>query len=528
MKLAEALTNRFPQGNEWARQALAALSGDFEPATLVHDVACGWIRRGADEDGPLVDTLFILTSDRLGLGQTSGGIGDPRWIPLAAVKAVDAIDDSVLPLQTVELELAGGLAMCVGWPESFTERLIPVLEALVVAAPDRGLADDSMPIELSDLADVDLDVSGLDSISPSEWVEQPVPEVRTTSADMSVEDFFGRSTAEAVTGEMPVAGRAGGEVPPANSTPWFTVSDDETSTPDLSGPADLAHHVDFAPEPETQRAAEIAPAPEPEPRRPAPADPFAGGSFSAASLTPESFTPEPFTPEPFTPEPFTPESFSPETVSPESFSPATVSPESFSPESFGFQPFPEKPVDSVPTPVGYAPFGAIDDAPAIDPIIAESGPAPVIDPAVLPAPAPSAFRSADGGPPPWQTPGMVWPEPLRGVMYLGGHPGHPRKRKNGTMVFSPQGLDVSGTGFQSWDMSMDWAYLDGMEIQGPDEIMFTDHTKIDSTSSALVVVMVDGTRMFFEIRTRRPPSLRAALAPILLMVDNIKSHRAHG
>ncbi|HOT80374.1 MAG TPA: hypothetical protein PKY13_10325, partial [Microthrixaceae bacterium] len=146
---------------------------------------------------------------------------------------------------------------------------------------------------------------------------------------------------------------------------------------------------------------------------------------------------------------------------------------------------------------------------------------------VEPAP-PTREASFTAGPPPWQAPGAVWPDPLRGVLYLGGHPGHPRKRKNGTMMFSPNGLEVAGSGFQSWEMNMDWAFVHSMEIQGPDEIMFGDHLKIDSTSSALIITMVDETRMFFEIRTRRPPSLRAALAPVLLMVENIRSHRANG
>ena len=100
------------------------------------------------------------------------------------------------------------------------------------------------------------------------------------------------------------------------------------------------------------------------------------------------------------------------------------------------------------------------------------------------------------------------------------------KRKNGTMVFSAAGLDVGGSGFQDWSMAIDFAFLDAIEVQGPDEVMFGDNIKIDSTSSALVVSMTDGTRMFFEIRTRRPPSLRSTLAPVLLLVESARSWRA--
>jgi hypothetical protein len=372
IRLADAITNRFPQGNQWATDALAALSGGLEPTTLVHDVVEGWTRIGDGDGAELVDTLFILTSDRLGLGQAGGDGGTPRWIPLRSIVAVDAVDNSPLPLQTIELEIGDAAIVCVGWPETFSDRLVPVLVAL-------ANGDDP------------------DLIAPADTAPAPP----TPTAD-----------------PFPVAPE-----PPVDAAPGLP--------PILA--SDLV-------EPPTQRPIVAAldflnkPAPTPFP--------------AAAPPTPD--------------------------------------------------------LDEIPLPPPPAPM----TAPAPPP----------------PSPAPSTLP---GDAAPWLAPGMVWPEPLRGVLYLGGHPGYPRKRKNGTMAFSPNGLDVSGTGFQSWDMSMDWAFVHGLEVQGPDEIMFADHLKIDSTSSALVVTMTDDTRMFFEIRTRRPPSLRATLAPVLTMVENIRSYRAN-
>ena len=102
--LNDAITKRFPQRNEWASEALAALSDDIEPTSLVHEVAEGWMRRGAGATAELIDTLFVLTSDRLGMGRTDRDGDEPRWIELRSIVAVDAVDDSPLPLQTIELE----------------------------------------------------------------------------------------------------------------------------------------------------------------------------------------------------------------------------------------------------------------------------------------------------------------------------------------------------------------------------------------------------------------------------------------
>ena len=53
--LNDAITKRFPQRNEWASEALAALSDDIEPTSLVHEVAEGWMRRGAGATAELID-----------------------------------------------------------------------------------------------------------------------------------------------------------------------------------------------------------------------------------------------------------------------------------------------------------------------------------------------------------------------------------------------------------------------------------------------------------------------------------------
>lgn len=368
----------------WAAQAIASLEHDLDASGAVHDVVEGWSQPGGD-GAPLVDTLFVLTPDRLGLGTVAG---PPRWVTLVDITAVDAVDDSPLPLQTIELELASGEVLGVGWPESFSDSLVDLLERLAAGHPTDDVATSDV-FSATSLAEMSVDdaappthkpiVAAIDFLNPAEEpaqapVTDPVPEPETP-AGMFAFDVAADPRLDAE--------------PPSDA--WFTVGAEDEAPP------------------------------------------------TAAS-------------------------------------------------------FAEAPDLTMPAP-------------------AESSPAaPPQEPAVEPLP--------------WLAPGMAWPDPVRGVVYLGGHPSHPRKRKNGTMRFSPLGLEVRGSGFHDWEMTMDWGYVDQLDVQGPDEVMFGDQLKIDSSSSAVIVVMNDGTRMVFEVRTRRPPSLRSAMAPVLLLVDNIRSWRA--
>lgn len=439
IQLTEAITKRFPQGNEWAAAAMSALADDAGPTMLVHDVAEGWTGDVADEaaggTSRLVDTLFVLTEDRLGFGRApsddgAGGSGDDRrWVRLDHIVAVDAIDDSPLPLQTIELELDDGLVLTVGWPESFTSSVVPLLIAISEGA---GSTDDVMPRELVDVAGLAHDASALDDMAPSTWVEQPVDmpvsteEVESDSPQRIVAalDFFNTSPEPAPASWLEAASDSASVGEVVESDAWTSLD---------------ARHDD---------------------------EPVALGAFDVPALPPQPAPPR---------RPFTTEE-------------SGAIPES--------RVYPER-AETLPVAAPTSPLAA--DA--------------------------VAANLAAAGSRPWNQPGMVWPDPLRGVVYLGGHPGHPRKRKNGVVVFSPSGIEVSGSGFQTWEMSMDWSFVSRLEIQGPDEVMFSEHLKIDSTSSALIVEMSDATRMFFEVRTRRPPSLRAALAPVLLMVGSSGSRQ---
>ena len=84
--VSEAIEQEFPTDREWARAAVAQLGDGFGDATPVHELTRGWMRLGA-EDGLLVDTVFVLTSDRLDSGRPRSrppsrcGSRSTRWSP---------------------------------------------------------------------------------------------------------------------------------------------------------------------------------------------------------------------------------------------------------------------------------------------------------------------------------------------------------------------------------------------------------------------------------------------------------------
>lgn len=462
IQLNDALAEQFPTGDEWVRGALSSLGDSLQPTSLVHAVVGGWVQRPDSVAVDLVETLFVLLPDRLGLGQTDGD-ERIRWIPMDAIQNLDAIDDSPLPLQTVEICLADGSTIKAGWTDSFSEQIVGVLISLISGGSPAATAPDP-EIETAP--------------------EQPAADVATADApSMAVEADTTPDLPAAPQSERWIEESAEVAVEPtgeADSTAWFSVGaniDDPPLNPSVfTANEDLPAFLreELIKVNEEQRAAA---APEPQP-------PTALADLPAPPVEARGVAPS---------------EAPPVFGEPSHYNPATQYADS------GLEP---------------ASTWSFDDV---------LEPAPPAADAQLPAPPAGAAidpsSMADHGQPPWLAPGMMWPEPMRGVLYLGGHPAHSRKRKNGTMVFSPNGIDVGGVGLQNWSMSMEWAYVESVDIQGPDEVMFADHLKIDSASSALIVTMIDGTRMFFEVRTRRPPSLRSSLAPVLSMVQSLGSHR---
>ncbi len=233
--ISEALHESSLGENEWARHALSTLGDDIDPEMLVIAAVAGWTLRRTAEGDELVDTLFVLTSTHLGFGQTTGGVGDPRWIPLVSVTNADAIDDSPLPLQSIELSIDSTMAMLVGWPPDFTPHVIDALQNTTGLSPH-----DSMPWELAGNAAMAGDASDLDGMEPSRFTESDVTGDEWPSP-------FSESSTSSVFGDAPHAEPGTGPPPPGAG---FSVS----GPPDESAPRPLFSTPNAEPVPQQPEA----------------------------------------------------------------------------------------------------------------------------------------------------------------------------------------------------------------------------------------------------------------------------------
>ena len=404
--LSEVFEMRFPTGDTWARQALESLGHEFTDDADVNDVAQGWMRLG-DDKGVLVDTLFVLTADRLGFGQTQADTGETNWVKLTDIVALDAIEGVPYPLEAVEVRLNGDLAMLVGWPEEFCEA---VVAALTETARTREAEGRTLPNDLADPAAAAAAASAdeLDRLAPSAYIESDVEAVDDVDAGES-------------------------SPPPARNDLFAGL---------LQAEADPEPH----PEPE----------PQPEPQRP----------------------PEPQEPEP------------------------------------RFEQIPPPPPQELPeewaeadtsTEPGIAPI-----AERMSTFFGEEG-APVEDAAAQTSPR--AMTRLD-------EPGLEWPEPMRGVVYLGGNEQFNRRKKNVTVALAPEGFLAVASGFNSWRIEFAWDEIRSVEFEGSDEVRFTHNAKIDSNSTAMIVQLNDESLLVFQVRAKKPATLRASLAPVLAAINN--------
>ncbi|MEZ5371670.1 MAG: hypothetical protein R2704_02800 [Microthrixaceae bacterium] len=128
-----------------------------------------------------------------------------------------------------------------------------------------------------------------------------------------------------------------------------------------------------------------------------------------------------------------------------------------------------------------------------------------------PQPAMVGVSKANDG---WWHTMPTWPDAFRSMSYLGGHPEMPKKRKNITMFFRPEGIRSEAGGFGSWKIELPWEQVVGMNVESSDELMFHTNMRIDLSSAALAIETEGGT-LYFECRLRRPATVRSALAPIL-------------
>lgn len=102
---------------------------------------------------------------------------------------------------------------------------------------------------------------------------------------------------------------------------------------------------------------------------------------------------------------------------------------------------------------------------------------------------------------------------LEDVVYLGGYPGHTKKRKRCTATLSRSGLEVSGPGDLNFRIA--WDGVRTIEIQNSDEARFRMNAKIHRDASALVVECDQGVSILLEARDCPTIALRSAISQLM-------------
>lgn len=378
--LRSALDQPFPAGRAWAESALWRLGLHPDAELHVRHVAQGWMRLGVGDDATLVDTLFVLTDAELGFGQVEVETTDPHWVPLSSIVAIDLIEGVPYPLEAIEVQFAGGLAIFVGWPSALSEAVLETLQPATVVGE---VVDGEV------LVDSAQDGEGVDGFAHPHDAAPPAPHHGTP-----------------FTADVP-------PMPPPPIAALFGAD------PTPSSSAERLDELD---------------------RR----DEAANDFFSDL--------------------------------------------EAGAPDSSLFSLDAQGEDD-----------GAVPELP--EDAVAVHGP--------------------------WDDPRVAWPDPFRGCVFLGGHPLHQRRRKNVIVVMRAGGLVIASGGSRGWSVHSPWHEVRRLDVQGADEVKFTHNHRIDLNGSALVVELLDGTFLLVEVRGRRPASLRAALAPIMLVVAESPAAEHH-
>lgn len=141
----------------------------------------------------------------------------------------------------------------------------------------------------------------------------------------------------------------------------------------------------------------------------------------------------------------------------------------------------------------------------------EAAPEPEAAPAPEAAVVPGAAVAAPQGPPAEASgPGTL---ELEDVVYLGGYPGHHKKRKRCTATLGRAGLELAGPGDLHFRLS--WDVVRTIEVQNADEARFRMNAKIHRDASALVVECDQGVTILLEARDCPTLALRAAIGQLL-------------
>lgn len=102
---------------------------------------------------------------------------------------------------------------------------------------------------------------------------------------------------------------------------------------------------------------------------------------------------------------------------------------------------------------------------------------------------------------------------LEDVVYLGGYPGHSKRRKKCVVGMTRSSLELNGPG--DLNFRIGWDVVRSVEVQNSDEARFRMNTKIHRDASALVVECDQGVTILLEARDCPTIALRSAITQLL-------------
>lgn len=106
---------------------------------------------------------------------------------------------------------------------------------------------------------------------------------------------------------------------------------------------------------------------------------------------------------------------------------------------------------------------------------------------------------------------------LEDVTYLGGFPGHSKKKKRCTAILSTEGIEISG--HPNMTLELAWDEVSSLEAQNSDEARFRTNTKIHRDASAIIIEPKNGDLVVLEARDCPTVALRQAIITLLRGVD---------
>lgn len=106
---------------------------------------------------------------------------------------------------------------------------------------------------------------------------------------------------------------------------------------------------------------------------------------------------------------------------------------------------------------------------------------------------------------------------LEDVTYLGGFPGHAKRKKRCTATLSTKGIEIS-TG-PDVKLGLAWDDVMSLDAQNSDEARFRTNTKIHRDASAIIIEPKEGDLVVLEARDCPTVALRQAIITLLKGVD---------